>query len=273
MVVVPEILTKYDYYIKHRLTYECNYHCEYCIQHRNFCQKRRNEQPYNVMETVHKILEMIRPNTLIELVGGEISIVKEVPEMVKLYREKGADVKCLTNLSNDWTFYKDFTEIRASFHPSQCDMEDFKNKLLNLKSNGVIVGTEVVLSTVSTEENNQKKMDFAKWCEDNGIEITIDTDRFDEMAKSLRPNPLKHHCYYYVDGVKTEKKSLLDENGMFESYGCNCYIGVNSTLIIFDKISVCNGNKHKEFKWYDKPQKCEYGHCGNMTCMGFKIEK
>ena len=70
-----------------------------------------------------------------------------------------------------------------------------------------------------------------------------------------------------------ELVDVLDERGMFESLGCNCYIGVKSTLIIFDKISVCNENEHKEFKWYDKPQKCKYDHCGNMTCMAIKIEK
>lgn len=273
MFFVPEVLMKYDYYIKWRISYECNYHCEYCLQNRNKCKERRNEQSYDIIGTANKIADMICPKTLIELVGGEISIVKEVPEIVSLFKSKGADVKCLTNLSNDWTFYKDFTELRASFHPSQCDMEEFKNKLLNLKSNGVIVGAEVVLSPVSSEENNQKKMDFAKWCEDNGIEITIDTDRFDEVVKSLRPNPIKRDYYYYVDGVKTKKKELLDEKGMFESHDCNCYIGVNSTMIIFDKISVCNGNEHTEFKWYDKPQKCKYDHCGNMTCMAFRIEK
>ena len=31
--------------------------------------------------------------------------------------------------------------------------------------------------------------------------------------------------------------------------------------------------KTNKFKWYDKPQKCKYGHCGNMTCMAMQIEK
>lgn len=272
MKIIPEVLTVFDYYIKWRITYKCNYHCEYCIQSRNDCLRSRNEQPYDVMETANKIANMIRPNTLVELVGGEISTVKEIPEITALFKSKGASLKCLTNLSNDWSFYKDFTEIRASFHPSQCNMQEFESKLIALRQIGVKVGAEVVMSSVSSEENNNKKFEFASWCHENDIPITIDTDRWDEKSRALRANPLEHHAYYYIDGILTDKKAFLDEEGMFNCGGCKCYLGVNSQIIVLDHIDACKNKEHTEFKWYDEPQQCRYGKCGHRKCMSFTTE-
>lgn len=273
MTIVSETLMKYDFYLKWRLNYNCNYDCPYCIQRRSKCKERHQaDRNYDILGTANKIANLIRPNMLIELSGGEISLVKEVPEIVALFKSKGADVKCITNLSRNWEFYKDFTALRASFHPSNASVNEFIDKLTKLKSNGVEVSAEVVISPKSPEIDNEKKRVVQKWCEENNIEITVDFDRFED--KKLNSNPKSEGRKYmlYVDGKPVPKQEVLDEEGLLRTEGKKCYRGVNSIYVILDEVSICPNNPHNQLGWYEEPTICKYRLCGDIRCVPYILK-
>lgn len=271
-MLISEILTQYDYSIKWRITYKCNYQCEYCIQRKNHCLENHRETDYDKLEVARKVADLIRPKTIIELIGGDISVVKEIPEISKMFKEKGAFVKATTNLSQPWEFYKDFSWVRGSFHASQCDMEEFKTKLLKLRESGVQVSTEVVFSGESKPEDEEKKQKFWMWAEQEGIPITIDLDRWHPTYKTVTQKQIKTQSYYYFNGERITRSTLLSESGFYETFGKKCYRGVNTMYISLGQVSVCPTHKNQGFQWSDTPDICHYRKCRDILCIPVKLD-
>lgn len=153
----------------------CNYHCEYCY--------RRAEPGWGKILKTEKILSIIKTidtlNNPFEMIylGGEPTLHPGFEKiLMETYNSKNIySFAVITNLNDikprHIELYKKINDkliINATFHPSQCDINKFKENLLKLNE----VSTICVNNMLISPEYKQKTYDITDFMIKNNISFT-----------------------------------------------------------------------------------------------------
>ena len=162
------------------LTSWCNYSCTYCSVARVLDDKLDKKTSYSSHELVLRKLSLVKDPFVIELLGGEPSIHKDILKILRLLNgiDKCKRVEFITNLSRSYEFYAELAkeeynkiELTASYHFEYYDSK-FTDKLLKLsKLSTITLSVSVNLPTDPKYWDDTKELiDFL---EENDIFVMI----------------------------------------------------------------------------------------------------
>jgi len=149
------------------LTSWCNYSCTYCSVGRILDTKLDKKTSYSSYVLVVKKLGLVKDPFVIELLGGEPSIHKDILKILRLLNniDNCKRIEFITNLSRSYEFYKKLDseeynkiELTASYHFEYYN-SDFRDKLLKLsKLKGINLSVSVNLPTDQSYWTNTKEL-------------------------------------------------------------------------------------------------------------------
>lgn len=171
-VKVPDTVT----YVGVFLTFQCGYHCSYCINRHKDFRFRRSLPTTQWMHCLNRLKVDRGLMVPVTIQGGEPSRHAGFIEIVRNLKS-GLYVDILTNLDFDVDRFMDavppgrlqrdvpYASIRASYHPGQSDLNGLLAKVFRMRSFGYDIGVFAVdhpESDLSYAESlcKQLKLDF-----------------------------------------------------------------------------------------------------------------
>ncbi|MBQ5999270.1 MAG: hypothetical protein IJL70_07365 [Treponema sp.] len=266
------------FFIKWRLTHECNLACSYCA-HKIFRlpYKKNDAEQIHLCEIagqISKLIDKVKQDKVkIDLVGGEVTLFELEDILRNLTTKKLFRIQITTNFMRDKDYYislADYLKSRdielsltASFHCEFTDMDKYFEKVKAIKDKCTIFCSEMV----STADSQNLVHDFEKKCKELDIDYLIDADTRREanvlrMNKKLyTSNRRKNKSHRYTAVLQDEKLKiynktyltrndfLLDDNikqisraKLFNTKGYYCSMGWNYIYIEVDKIGTKTRN-------------------------------
>jgi len=210
-VILSQIHLPESYnYIACFLTLDCNLKCGYCIN--SFGAGNKFKIPLmpgrSWIEGMNRLV--CHENLPVTIQGGEPGLHPDFISIIKNIKED-LNIDILTNLSfNVDDFIKElkpsrlnrnapYPNIRASYHPSHTDLNDFINRVAKIQRAGFSIGVFVILHPQFQQEITELK----KRCLDLGIDC-----RTKEFLGEF--NGKMHGAYLYPEAVgDTKRKKCL----------------------------------------------------------------
>lgn len=246
--------------LKWRLTDNCNYKCEYCVRRPSSHLEQDEDKALRAIPHIKRIAKEMRANThkyvKVDLIGGEVTILKHLPEIIKELSNCTAITKIniTTNFFRDVEYFKElykncdaYLTMTASYHPTQvkCSIEEWFEKAAAV--NEIVDFFKV--ETVNTFEATHIDK-FIELAEKYNILYQVEEDIFDERmrgkscTKSTKPTP--RYTVTWSDGTSEDYKtrnSFLKEHAVngniIKTDGFHCSRNYDYLYIEVDKVSTC----------------------------------
>ncbi len=222
-----------------RITDNCNYECEYCIEKQYGKESFHNG--FADQKTISKVLETILKlpgSWQIQFVNGESTLHPGFLEICDAISNSRHTIYLTTNLSTSREKLEKLIEIcgrkldivTASLHLSQTDVEEFMEKAIwfNSMKNS---HTEFIVTNVMTEENFDKLIQIRSKLEKQGIELRFQILKYKDKYVTYSQNIEK-----YIADKLFFNEDLLRSKSLF---GKECYTG--NLFFIID----LNGNAYR----------------------------
>lgn len=151
-IKVPDNYT----YIAAFLTFACNYRCEYCINRFESFYFAQSRNVTLLGKDWVKALNKLKTDLPVTLEGGEPTLHKDFYYIINNLKEE-LDIHILTNLNFDITEFinkidpvrldgkSNYATIRATYHPTEIDADDFLRHAKVLKDVGFDIGLYGIL--------------------------------------------------------------------------------------------------------------------------------
>lgn len=234
--------------IKWRLTYDCNYHCSYCIQ--EWLKSRQLE--FDMKETAKKINNLVSKSPFnkaeVGFVGGEVSLLdlKTLQDLMP----NVTSFSITTNLSAPVDYYNSLRNLYliASYHYEFVDLDEFVDKFDKIQVDKKKI--EVVL----TEDNKEQVYRLVEICKKKGFYIQVDEDRRIQTKLQTAPTSIKipRIKVEFDDGKEEyfntkfdmlyDKRINTNSKNAFIAKGMKCSQGYDFIHIMGDKIWDCGGD-------------------------------
>lgn len=192
---------------------QCNYRCSYCNPTLN-----SGDRSWVTIDIVKKITNELlshmeqtesKKKIIFELTGGEITLNKDLPEILKFLKEKGCDTCLISNASQSIEYWHRLSKYLDycifSFHADHCRKDHFLNVLSTLRDNVNLV-TEIMM--------HPEKYDL---CKEIGNEISR---KYPEIIVCFQPifenlayeHTLKGYTKEQKTGIEELQKGVLERN-------------------------------------------------------------
>jgi len=219
------LFDKYDFIVKWRVTYACNYHCSYCYQNER-CNKNF-ERPFDLIETAKKIDDLIKrvgaKKPMIMMIGGEASLLP----LNEIKWTTNPDIHITTNFSAPIEYYNSIPDLElcTSYHHEYNTPEAFYNKFkqLNVKNKFV----EMVYNDDTKEDVNA----LIKLLDKDGFKYIVDYDRL-QIDKAVPVVSLMKEPRVIFKGVPYDnKQDIFGTNKYLPTTGYRCNMGLTYCYI------------------------------------------
>ena len=222
------------------LTSWCNYNCSYCSVARVLDDTLDKTTAYSSYELVIRKLRFVESPFVIELLGGEPSIHKDILKILKMLNNISSckQIEFITNLSRSYEFYAkldseeyDKVELTASYHYEH-HTPHFNEKLLKLsKLKGITLSVSVNLPTNPKYWGETKKLiDFLEehdiFIMINFLHSTLDwssnysSEFFKQFKEYFEEEKIE---FVFKDGSKSylyEDEVIEKKLNRFKGYNC-----------------------------------------------------
>lgn len=272
-------------YVDLKITYACNYKCEYCYQVKNSGERIIGTFSKENIDNLMVFLKRTKEKKIITLAGGEPFVYPHLDYLARKCRENGHIVSIITNFSAPFekiekfitTLEENIITFSISIHLSQIkDLEEFYSKLQKLIELKEKLGLKfnTWLTCVLTEENFEKLKEVdATVRERFGLNIEIQrayhNGIYDIYSKEIED-------YMTSRGLDVPK----DEANKINFYGRRCWSGSKFFYIehngdvkrcYANQINEClwqlgNLAKPKQIKIFNSPVACYSCDRGNCPC-------
>ena len=168
------------YTISWKMTEGCNYHCPYCIAQSPGKKFDGYEKVKNIAYKIHELTEQINKPIMLHFVGGEPSMydLKELTKIIGI--DKLTKINLISNFSRDVNYYIDYCNfckdnklklnLLLSYHPTECDKQEFLDKLYKVRQ-----VHKISVGLVFNNDNIEK--DVVNYCFENDIRINLSIER------------------------------------------------------------------------------------------------
>lgn len=241
-----------------------------------------------MLDVINKVSAKGR-NVFLSFLGGETTLYP-LKEIFKEFKdlETVKAIRVITNLSQSADYYIDLNKylnnkltIIASYHETECILEDFFNTAVAIKKAGIIIRPSCVITEDNVEMIDKYKVLCRKYdLPVGGISNKASGDLITSreiLEHFFEDEPEKG--YAIVDGVPTRKhiQLLLKDNNYFKGMFCSCVqdnmrINPNGKVFASGSCSEYYLGNYKEgyvFKYQDYPIVCKRdgpcGMCGNYV--------
>lgn len=132
--------------ISWKVTQFCNYKCDYCIQRKSWIDKPdvNQKQIEIIAQKIHDLIMRSKKNIRLSFIGGEATLFDLSKIIPILDNEYIKQYYLTTNLSRPVDYYLKLENLItetynkrysfvASLHETQCNVDDFFNKMLQLR--------------------------------------------------------------------------------------------------------------------------------------------
>lgn len=217
---------KNDLSILWTLTKYCPYNCEYCIQKNGKVKQIEHTQEY-LEQIANKIKNILNkagnPNTKIVFIGGEPSIFNLSDIIEKLDCACIKKYSVVTNLFQKIDYYLNLEKyvnnlnkqisFSASLHKTQCNIDDFLNKVIHLKNcrPTLVVTTENYKDIIKLNEELKCKQVYCR------LKTARGNDKIHSIEKL--PDDIITYIEKHNNKYSTSKKiKVIYKNNVIKNY-------------------------------------------------------
>lgn len=190
---------EFDFFLKWRLTHQCNLMCPYCI--RRLCdpvdsEKLKDEEAKLIKAAAQiseKIDELKFDNIKVELIGGEPTLFELTRLIDNFSAKKHITFHLTSNMSRPKEWYAELADkikskgyemsITCSYHYLSQSLDSYFDKVDAIKSKV----WHLMCEMPSLEENQEQVAEFYKRVQEKGLEYAIEAD-FREGKADVRKN-------------------------------------------------------------------------------------
>lgn len=199
IIEIKQDMGEYDFFIKWRMTWQCNLMCPYCVRGKGTKEVNQDRLQFEfeklkktAITLSQKIDEITFDNIKIELIGGEVTIFDLVEILKGFTTKKNITFHLTSNMSKDAEYYKELAtfikskgynlSITCSYHYLSQSLDSFIFKCNAIKNDVLHLMTEMP----SLEENQKEVQDFYERVQKENLEYAIEGDfRVDGTLKDL----------------------------------------------------------------------------------------
>ena len=215
---------KRDYfYVTWNMTRKCNYNCSFCPFHDNKQELRSGAELDRIARWIVDAIPADSSRTMVTIFGGEPSLYKELPNIVRNLRAMGIhNVVVYTNLSQEGIRYRALTdmtgvEIMTTWHEQFISAELYLRKLQFIWPDG---NPHVEVRVMDCDPNYHELINTAKRC---GFRTSVGSLHHNR-DKQRKPEPTGG----IVDSGKWKNMIDKDDHGFT---GWTCLSGCRAVYI------------------------------------------
>lgn len=198
------------------ITWLCNYKCPFCWErvddeiYRKSLMRTNQIEPQKWADVFNKL----NPGELY-LTGGEPTLYNSLPEVIERLN-KSIKLKITSNFGNSYDLEKyspfvldkRFSMMGFSFHPSECDINEFCKKMDRALEMGYDEACDLGIEMVLYPDDLRFVSDMIDYCEEREVKLILD-DYDDPRGKYKMPSELLDITREYhvrADGINIKKK-------------------------------------------------------------------
>ena len=272
-----------------KITYACNYKCEYCYQVDDQGYRLKGVFEQKNIDHLINFMKKTKLKYIVNLVGGEPFVYPHLNEFAEKLIKNGHTTNTITNFSAPFEKIEKFLRIvkndllafSISLHISQLgDIESFYEKLERLVNLKITCNCTwpIFMSCVITEENFDKAIEISNQIQKrHGITVMLQRVYYDAEYEIYSER--------IEDYFKSHKLDVPLETINTNHYGRYCWSGVRFFYIEYNgsiqrcytpqdtkgKGTLGNLSRYQKIKLPDEPYPCL--HNGNCICFKHFISK
>lgn len=212
-------------YITWFVTWLCNYKCPYCWERLDEDKYRKlvSNINKNRPEEWARAFNELKPDELY-ITGGEPTIYQKLPDVIRNLND-GIRVKMTTNFGETFELDKysefiregRFSQLTASFHPTEIELELFLKKVDEALNMGYGEGCDFAIELVLYPTDIKYAKELIQYCKKNRIKLILDryadpkseyqpTDEEREIIEGLICESLNNNL-----SMRTSEKKQIEE--------------------------------------------------------------